>query len=86
MTHNATTVAIVGPSRNDLRASYFVGYYLKRHGYGVVPVNPGEPEILGEPSLTRPADVPVHVDIVSVFRASGIMLAAARPVGRPRRG
>jgi predicted CoA-binding protein len=29
--HTARTVAIVGLSGNPLRASYFVGYYLKRH-------------------------------------------------------
>jgi uncharacterized protein len=67
--HNAKTVAIVGLSKNELRASYFVGYYLKRHGYRVIPVNPRESEVLGEPSFKRLADVPVHVDIVNVFRA-----------------
>ena len=48
--HNAKTIAIVGLSTNELRASYFVGYYLKRHGYRVIPVNPRETEILGEKS------------------------------------
>ena len=43
--YTAKTVAIVGLSRNELRASYFVGYYLRRHGYTVIPVNPREPEI-----------------------------------------
>ena len=52
-----------------LRASYFVGFYLKRHGYRVIPVNPREPEILGERCFKRLADVPVPVDIVNVFRA-----------------
>jgi predicted CoA-binding protein len=45
--HTARTIAIVGLSNNELRASYFVGYYLKRHGYRVIPVNPRETEILG---------------------------------------
>ena len=67
--HTAKTVAIVGLSRNELRASYFVGYYLKRHGYRVIPVNPREPEVLGETSYKRLVDVPVHVDVVNVFRA-----------------
>ena len=67
--NNARTVAIVGLSGNELRASYFVGYYLKRHGYRVIPVNPRESEILGEKSLPSLADVPVPVDIVNVFRA-----------------
>ena len=65
----AKTVAIVGLSRNELRASYFVGFYLKRHGYRVIPVNPRETEVLGEESFKSLADVPVPVDIVNVFRA-----------------
>jgi predicted CoA-binding protein len=67
--HHAKTIAIVGLSRNELRASYFVGYYLKRHGYRVIPVNPREREILGERSVGSLLDVPEHVDIVNVFRA-----------------
>jgi predicted CoA-binding protein len=67
--HTATTIAVVGLSNNPLRASYFVGFYLKRHGYRVIPVNPRETEILGEPCYKRLADVPGRVDIVNVFRA-----------------
>ena len=67
--HTAKTIAIVGLSNNPLRASYFVGFYLKRHGYRVIPVNPRETEILGETSYKRLSDVPGHVDIVNVFRA-----------------
>ena len=67
--HTARTVAIVGLSPNELRASHFVGYYLKRHGYRVVPMNPRETEILGETAVPTLQDVPGHVDIVNVFRA-----------------
>jgi predicted CoA-binding protein len=67
--HHARTIAIVGLSRNELRASFFVGYYLKRHGYRVIPVNPREPEVLGERSYASLIDVPVPIDIVNVFRA-----------------
>jgi predicted CoA-binding protein len=66
---SAKTVAVVGLSKNELRASYFVGYYLKRHGYRVIPVNPRESDILGVPSVRSLADIPVPVDIVNVFRA-----------------
>src|SRR5258708_38638945 len=66
--HTARTVAIVGLSSNQLRASYFVGYYLKRHGYRVIPVNPREAEILGETCYASLLDVPVPVDVVDVFR------------------
>jgi len=65
----AKTIAIVGLSGNTLRASYFVGFYLQRHGYRVIPVNPRESEILGEKSFASLRDVPVAVDIVDVFRA-----------------
>lgn len=67
--HGAKTIAVVGLSGNELRASYFVGYYLKRHGYQVIPVNPRETEILGQTSYASLRDVPVPVDIVNVFRA-----------------
>jgi predicted CoA-binding protein len=65
----AKTIAVVGLSGNPLRASYFVGFYLQRHGYRVIPVNPRESEILGERSFASLRDVPVPVDIVDVFRA-----------------
>jgi predicted CoA-binding protein len=66
---SAKTIAIVGLSKNELRASYFVGFYLRRHGYRIIPVNPRESEVLGEKSFKSLVDVPVPVDIVNVFRA-----------------
>jgi predicted CoA-binding protein len=76
--HTASTIAVVGLSPNELRASYFVGYYLKRHGYRVIPVNPRETQILGEtcyPSLT---EVPVPLDVINVFRAPDALPGIAR--------
>ena len=75
--HNAKRIAIVGLSPNELRASYFVGYYLKRHGYEVIPVNPREKEILGEKSYKSLLDVTAPVDIVNVFRAPDALPAIA---------
>ena len=75
--HNAKTIAIVGLSPNELRASFFVGYYLKRHGYRVIPVNPREREILGEKSYKSLAEVPEPIDIVNVFRAPDALPAIA---------
>jgi predicted CoA-binding protein len=74
----ARTIAIVGLSNNELRASYFVGYYLKRHGYQVIPVNPRETEILGETSYRSLLDVSVPVDVVNVFRAPAALPGIAR--------
>ena len=67
--HTTHTIAVVGLSSNELRASYFVGYYLKRHGYRVIPVNPRESSILGEPSYPTLTDIEIPVDLVNVFRA-----------------
>jgi uncharacterized protein len=67
--HSASAIAIVGLSSNELRPSHFVGFYLKRHGYRVIPVNPRESEVLGATSYPSLLDVDVPVDIVNVFRA-----------------
>jgi predicted CoA-binding protein len=69
MLYNAKTIAVVGLSPNELRASHFVGYYLIRHGYRVIPVNPRETQVLGQTSFKTLLDVPVPIDIVNVFRA-----------------
>jgi uncharacterized protein len=76
--HTSSTIAIVGLSGNELRPSHFVGIYLKRHGYRIIPVNPRETEILGEPSYPSLLDVPVAVDIVNVFRAPEALPGIAR--------
>ena len=84
--HNAKTVAIVGLSSNELRASYFVGYYLRRHGYRVIPVNPREREIFGEKSWKSLLDVPEPIDIVDVFRAPDALPAIAADAVKVRAG
>ncbi|MBW6435205.1 CoA-binding protein [Actinoplanes hulinensis] len=76
--NTARTIAIVGLSGNELRASYFVGYYMRRHGYRVIPVNPRESAILGETSHPSLAEVPVPVDVVNVFRAPSALPEIAR--------
>jgi predicted CoA-binding protein len=76
--HNSRTIAIVGLSGNELRASNFVGYYLRRHGYQVIPVNPREKEILGQTCYPSLGDVPTPVDVVNVFRAPDALPDIAR--------
>ena len=71
-------VAIVGLSGNELRASNFVGRYLLRHGYDVIPVNPREDSILGKKSFARLTDIPVPVDTVNVFRRPSAVPEIAR--------
>jgi predicted CoA-binding protein len=75
---SARTIAVVGLSPNELRPSYFVGYYLQRHGYRIVPVNPKEREILGEASYPSLSAIPIPVDVVDVFRAPAAVPGIAR--------
>jgi predicted CoA-binding protein len=75
--HRARTIAIVGLSPNELRPSHFVGYYLRRHGYTVIPVNPREESILGERSYPSLAEIPGQIDVVDVFRAPEAVPAIA---------
>jgi predicted CoA-binding protein len=75
--HTMKTVAIVGLSSNALRASNFVGYYLRRHGYHVVPVNPRERDILGLACYPNLSAIPGPVDVVNVFRAPEAVPAIA---------
>lgn len=76
--NTARSVAVVGLSGNELRASNFVGFYLKRHGFKVFPVNPREKEILGETSYPSLSDIPEPVDVVNVFRAPDAVPGIAR--------
>jgi uncharacterized protein len=76
--HSARTIAVVGLSSNVLRPSNFVGFYLQRHGYHIVPVNPRESEVLGEMSYPSLLDIPFPVDVVDVFRAPDAVPEIAR--------
>lgn len=79
---SAKTIAIVGLSPNELRASHFVGFYLRRHGYRIVPVNPREKTILGETSYGSLSEIPFPVDVVDVFRAPDAVPEIAREAVR----
>ena len=63
------TVAILGASANEARASYFASTYLvSSTDYEVYFVNPFAEEILGRPVYKTLADLPVVPDLVDVFR------------------
>jgi predicted CoA-binding protein len=64
----ATTIAVVGASSNPEKSSYGIMRQLQSVGYRVIPVNPRETEVLGERAYPSLRDIPVHVDIVDVFR------------------
>jgi predicted CoA-binding protein len=64
------TIAVVGMSGRPHHPSFGVARYLQSAGYRVIPVNPAEPEVLGEKSYARLEDIPDPVDLVDVFRRS----------------
>lgn len=65
---NYKVVAVVGLSPKPDRPSYRVAEYLKQHGYRIVPVNPGQREILGEKCYPSLKDIPFPVEVVDIFR------------------
>src|SRR5690348_4766874 len=65
----ARTIAVVGLSPKADRPSHGVARGMQRFGYRIVPVNPGQTELLGEKVYPELLQVPVPVDIVDVFRS-----------------
>ena len=65
---NYKVVAVVGLSPKPDRPSYRVAEYLKQHGYRIIPVNPGQREILGEKCYPSLKDIPFPVEVADIFR------------------
>jgi predicted CoA-binding protein len=78
LVRSTRTIAVVGLSPNELRASYFVAFYLQRHGYRIVPVNPKERAMLGETCYAALTEIPFPVDVVDVFRTPAAVPSIAR--------
>ena len=64
------TIAVVGLSSSQYRASNGVSRYMQANGYRIIPVNPNEIEVLGEKSYPSLDDVPEPFEIVDIFRRS----------------
>jgi predicted CoA-binding protein len=64
------TIAVVGISHKEHRASYQVAKFLIEKGYTVIPVNPKYEEVLGQACYAKLEDIPVEVDMVDCFRRS----------------
>jgi predicted CoA-binding protein len=62
------TVAVVGMSTDPDKAAHRVPALLLDAGVTVIPVHPTATEILGQTAYASLEDVPVHIDIVDVFR------------------
>lgn len=67
-------IAVVGLSKEPEKASFQVAFYLKGHGYKIIPVNPTADRILGEKSYPSLLEIPVNIqksiEVVDIFRRS----------------
>lgn len=60
-------IAVVGLSPKESRDSNKVARYLMEQGYEIVPINPGQREILGKTCYGSLKDIPFHVDMADLF-------------------
>jgi len=75
---SSRTIAVVGLSPEPARDSHRIASYLSTQGYRIVPVRPGEKEILGEKAYRSLDDIQDPIDIVDVFRRPEQVTAHAR--------
>ncbi len=71
------TIAVLGLSPDETKASHRVAKYLQEHGYKIVPVYPKEDKILGEKVYRSLAEIPFEVDMVDIFRKPAALDAVA---------
>ena len=60
-------IAVVGLSPKESRDSNKVARYLMAQGYEIVPINPGQREILGKTCYRTLKDIPFQVDMADLF-------------------
>ena len=65
---SATTIAVVGASRDPRKAAGSVPEGLQRRGFRIIPVNPYANTLFGERVYRSLLDVKEKVDVVDVFR------------------
>jgi predicted CoA-binding protein len=74
----ARSIAVVGASSNPERPSHGIFGRLLAAGYRVLPVNPNETSVQGQPALASLRAVSGGVDIVNVFRRPEVAPDVAR--------
>src|SRR3989454_9902725 len=64
----ATTIAVVGASRDPNKAGGSVPEGLQRRGFRIIPINPYAEPLFGERVYRSLLEVPDQIDLVDVFR------------------
>ena len=74
------SIAIIGVSNDQAKASTVVMKYMQEYGFKVFPVNPSAKgqKILGEEVFAKLTDIKSSIDIVDVFRPSNEALEIAK--------
>ena len=74
------SIAIIGVSNDQTKASTIVMKYMQEYGFKVFPVNPSAKgqKILGEEVFAKLTDIKSSIDIVDVFRPSNEVLEIAK--------
>ena len=74
------SIAIIGVSNDQTKASTIVMKYMQEYGFKVFPVNPSAKgqKILGEEVFAKITDIKSSIDIVDVFRPSSEALEIAK--------
>jgi len=76
----AKTIAVVGVSPDNTKASNHVAEYLRDVGYKMIPIYPKYDEILGQKVYRSLAEIDEPVDMVVVFRKPAALDAIADAV------
>ena len=66
--NNTKTIAIIGLSPDESKASNMVAKYLQSQGFKIIPVYPKEDVILGEKVYRSLEEIKESVDMVDMFR------------------
>lgn len=72
------TIAVVGLSPDESKASFRVSKYLQEQGFKIVPIYPKEEIILGEKVYRSLSEIPFDVDMVDIFRKPDALVSVAK--------
>ncbi len=65
---NTKTIAMVGLSPDESKASNIVARYMLDKGYKIIPIYPKEQSILGQKVYRNLEEIPCRIDMVNMFR------------------
>ncbi|MDH3204217.1 MAG: CoA-binding protein [Nitrosopumilus sp.] len=67
-------VAVIGMSKDSIKAAHYVPKYLADNGYDVMPVNPTTDIILNKKCYSSVSEIDDEIEIIDIFRPSDQVL------------